>query len=61
MPANQSASLQLPSGPATLSPRCWAFSPPGGLASGELCAASEDWCTSCVCGKEWIPRLRWVG
>ncbi|KAI7839370.1 hypothetical protein COHA_006895 [Chlorella ohadii] len=37
--------------------KCWAFSPPGGLASGELCAASEDWCTSCVCGKEWIPRL----
>jgi hypothetical protein len=36
---------------------CWAFSPPGGLASPEVGAASSDWCTSVVCGKEWIPRL----
>ncbi|GAB4816776.1 hypothetical protein N2152v2_003822 [Parachlorella kessleri] len=37
--------------------RCWAFSPPGGLASGQVGAAAADWCTSMVCGKEWIPRL----
>ncbi|PSC75585.1 eukaryotic translation initiation factor 5A-2 [Micractinium conductrix] len=37
--------------------RCWSFSPPGGLASGELCAAASEWCTSTVCGREWIPRL----
>ena len=28
--------------------RCWAFSPPGGLASEELSAAASDWCTSVV-------------
>lgn len=36
---------------------CFAFSPPGGLASGDLCAASSEWCTSVVCGKEMIPRF----
>lgn len=37
--------------------RCWAFSPPGGLCSAEVCAEAAGWCTSVVCGKEWIPRL----
>lgn len=37
--------------------RCLAFSPPGGLATAELCAGTQDWCTSTVCGKEMIPRL----
>jgi sn1-specific diacylglycerol lipase len=37
--------------------RCFAFSPPGGLATAELCAGAAGWCTSSVCGKEWIPRL----
>ena len=37
--------------------RCWCFSPPGGLATAELCKSATDWCTSVVCGKEMIPRL----
>lgn len=37
--------------------RCWAFSPPGGLASTGLGDRAVAWCTSVVCGKEWIPRL----
>lgn len=36
---------------------CWAFSPPGGLVTSELAKSAGDWCTSVVCGKEWIPRL----
>ncbi len=35
---------------------CWAFSPPLGLVSASLGAASSDWCTSVVCGKELPPR-----
>ncbi|KAG7670220.1 hypothetical protein Ndes2526A_g06557 [Nannochloris sp. 'desiccata'] len=35
---------------------CWAFSPPMGLVSASLGAASSDWCTSVVCGKELPPR-----
>jgi sn1-specific diacylglycerol lipase len=31
--------------------RCFAFSPPGGLATADLCAASMEWCTSTVCGR----------
>lgn len=37
--------------------RCWAFSPPGGLASAPLGDAARAWCTTIVCGREWIPRL----
>jgi sn1-specific diacylglycerol lipase len=37
--------------------KCWAFSPPGGLATAELSAGAVEWCTSVVCGKEVIPRL----
>lgn len=37
--------------------RCLCFSPPGGLATTELCASAGDWCTSIVCGKEIVPRL----
>eukprot|EP00884_Botryococcus_braunii_P013120 jgi/Botrbrau1/21809/Bobra.0190s0029.1 len=37
--------------------RCWAFSPPGGLADRNVAAASESFCTSVVVGKDWIPRL----
>lgn len=37
--------------------RCLAFSPPGGLATAELCIGAAEWCTSVVCGKEMIPRL----
>lgn len=29
--------------------RCWAFSPPGGLASREVCASAVDWCHRCDC------------
>lgn len=36
---------------------CWAFSPPGGLASRQLCEHSADWCHSVILGKEWVPRL----
>jgi len=35
---------------------CWAFSPPLGLVSAPLGAASSDWCTTVVCGKELPPR-----
>ncbi len=37
--------------------RAFAFSPPGGLATAELCAAAAPWATSVVVGSEWIPRL----
>lgn len=37
--------------------QCWAFSPPGGLATSALCAEACEWCTSVVCGREMIPRL----
>ncbi|RMZ52673.1 hypothetical protein APUTEX25_000792, partial [Auxenochlorella protothecoides] len=37
--------------------KCWAFSPPGGLASASVGASAKAWCTTVVCGKEWIPRL----
>ena len=37
--------------------KCYAFSPPGGLATRELCAEARGWCTSIVCGKEMVPRL----
>lgn len=43
--------------PPTRHRRCWAFSPPGGLASASVGASAKAWCTTVVCGKEWIPRL----
>ncbi|KAK9802679.1 hypothetical protein WJX73_004994 [Symbiochloris irregularis] len=37
--------------------RCWAFEPPGGVADPYIAEAVRGWCTSCVLGKDWIPRL----
>lgn len=37
--------------------RCYAFSPPGGLATNDLCKSVGNWCISVVCGKEMVPRL----
>ena len=37
--------------------KCWAFSPPGGLADPNVADAAQDFCTSVVLGKDWIPRL----
>ena len=36
--------------------KCWAFSPPMGLASAFLGASSTSWCTAVMCGKELPPR-----
>jgi len=36
---------------------CWAFCPPGGLATPPLAAAADDFCTSVAVGKDVIPRL----
>ena len=35
----------------------WAFEPPGGLAGPSLAEAVQDFATSVVLGKDWIPRL----
>ena len=35
----------------------WAFEPPGGLAGPHLAEAVQDFATSVVLGKDWIPRL----
>lgn len=37
--------------------KCWAFAPPGGLADPNVADAAQDFCTSVVLGKDWIPRL----
>lgn len=37
--------------------KCWAFSPPGGVADPHVAEAAQDFCTSVVLGKDWIPRL----
>ena len=37
--------------------RCWAFEPPGGVGDPFIAEAVKGWCTSCVLGKDWIPRL----
>lgn len=37
--------------------KCWAFAPPGGLADPHVAEAAQDFCTSVVLGKDWIPRL----
>lgn len=37
--------------------KCWAFEPPGGVADPYIAEAAKGFCTSCVLGKDWIPRL----
>jgi len=37
--------------------KCWAFAPPGGLADPHVAEAAQEFCTSVVLGKDWIPRL----
>ena len=37
--------------------KCWAFSPPGGLADRNVSRAAQEFCTSVFLGKDWIPRL----
>jgi len=37
--------------------KCWAFAPPGGLADPHVAKAAQEFCTSVVLGKDWIPRL----
>ncbi|KAL3156144.1 hypothetical protein ABBQ32_012435 [Trebouxia sp. C0010 RCD-2024] len=37
--------------------KCWAFAPPGGLADPHVAEAAQEFCTSVLLGKDWIPRL----
>ncbi|KXZ56550.1 hypothetical protein GPECTOR_1g494 [Gonium pectorale] len=43
--------------PAAVNVRCWAFSPPGSLASPRLSCALSPFTVSVVSGKDLIPRL----